>query len=152
MSLLNKNSDRKDIGESWEISDVEGDTSIVKNGDLQGNNLTLDNYITTEVSNKFRNQKVKVYVYIPEGTILNTDKSIRHYHRSDYSLYIPYNDQDHLYKLVEDELECLDCPVEGENGDSVDTDVVAHGHIMISEGNTDINIKVTEKPKDTINK
>ncbi|TYP96083.1 mannose-6-phosphate isomerase type 1 [Tenacibaculum adriaticum] len=39
MSLLNKNSDRKDIGESWEISDVEGDTSIVKNGDLQGNNL-----------------------------------------------------------------------------------------------------------------
>ncbi|WP_417350373.1 PspC domain-containing protein [Flavobacterium alkalisoli] len=141
------------VAEGGSISEArERAEKINYSFDLQGNNLTLDNCITTEVSNKFRNQKVKVYVYIPEGTIVNADKSIRHYHRSDYSLYIPYNDQDHLYKLVEDELECLDCPVEGENGDSVDTDVVAHGHIMISEGNTDINIKVTEKPKDTINK
>jgi mannose-6-phosphate isomerase len=38
-SLLNKKSDRKDIGESWEISDVEGDTSVVSNGNLKGQNL-----------------------------------------------------------------------------------------------------------------
>jgi mannose-6-phosphate isomerase len=38
-TLLNKQSKRKDIGESWEISDVEGDTSIVINGSLQGKNL-----------------------------------------------------------------------------------------------------------------
>ncbi len=38
-TLLNKKSNRKDIGESWEISDVEGDTSVVANGNLQGKNL-----------------------------------------------------------------------------------------------------------------
>lgn len=38
-TLLHKNSDRKNIGESWEISDVEGDTSIVANGILKGKNL-----------------------------------------------------------------------------------------------------------------
>jgi mannose-6-phosphate isomerase len=38
-SLLNKQSKRKDIGESWEISDVEGDTSMVTNGHLKGKNL-----------------------------------------------------------------------------------------------------------------
>jgi mannose-6-phosphate isomerase len=38
-TLLNKQSARKDIGESWEISDVEGDTSIVVNGELKGQNL-----------------------------------------------------------------------------------------------------------------
>ena len=38
-SLLNKQSKRKDIGESWEISDVEGDTSMVINGHLKGKNL-----------------------------------------------------------------------------------------------------------------
>tara|TARA_B100000795_G_scaffold269961_1_gene261394 strand:- start:5348 stop:6325 length:978 start_codon:yes stop_codon:yes gene_type:complete len=38
-TLLNKHSTRKDIGESWEISDVEGDTSIVVNGELKGQNL-----------------------------------------------------------------------------------------------------------------
>jgi mannose-6-phosphate isomerase len=39
MNLLHKNSDRKDIGESWEISDVEGDMSVVMNGILKGKNL-----------------------------------------------------------------------------------------------------------------
>ncbi|MDG2193928.1 MAG: mannose-6-phosphate isomerase [Polaribacter sp.] len=39
MTLLHKKSDRKDIGESWEISDVEGDTSVVATGNLKGKNL-----------------------------------------------------------------------------------------------------------------
>jgi mannose-6-phosphate isomerase len=39
MSLLHKKSDKNNIGESWEISDVKRDTSIVFNGKLQGRNL-----------------------------------------------------------------------------------------------------------------
>ena len=39
ITVLNKKSDRKDIGESWELSDVEGDTSVVANGKLKGENL-----------------------------------------------------------------------------------------------------------------
>ena len=38
-NLLHKKSTRNDIGESWEISDVEGDTSIVVNGKLAGKDL-----------------------------------------------------------------------------------------------------------------
>ncbi|MGJ8593359.1 MAG: type I phosphomannose isomerase catalytic subunit [Aquaticitalea sp.] len=38
-SLLNKDSNLPNIGESWEISDVEGDTSIVINGALEGQSL-----------------------------------------------------------------------------------------------------------------
>jgi mannose-6-phosphate isomerase len=38
-TFLHKNSNRNDIGESWEISDVEGDTSVVFNGFLKGKNL-----------------------------------------------------------------------------------------------------------------
>ena len=38
-TLLNKKSDLPNIGESWEISDVEGDTSIVSNGSLEGQSL-----------------------------------------------------------------------------------------------------------------
>lgn len=37
--LLGKKSDRNDIGESWEISDVENDTSVVSNGVLKGTDL-----------------------------------------------------------------------------------------------------------------
>ncbi|MDO5981527.1 type I phosphomannose isomerase catalytic subunit [Flavivirga spongiicola] len=38
-TILNKESDLPNIGESWEISDVEGDTSIVSNGSLAGHSL-----------------------------------------------------------------------------------------------------------------
>ncbi|MFL0352292.1 type I phosphomannose isomerase catalytic subunit [Xanthomarina sp. GH4-25] len=38
-TLLNKDCHLPNIGESWEISDVEGDTSIVANGDLENQSL-----------------------------------------------------------------------------------------------------------------
>ncbi len=38
-TILNKESDLPNIGESWELSDVEGDTSIVANGSLKGKSL-----------------------------------------------------------------------------------------------------------------
>ncbi|MDE1207506.1 type I phosphomannose isomerase catalytic subunit [Tenacibaculum larymnensis] len=37
--LLHKKSDGSNIGESWEISDVDGDESIVSNGNLKGRTL-----------------------------------------------------------------------------------------------------------------
>ena len=37
--ILNKQSNKPDVGESWEISDVKGDTSIVVNGKLKGQSL-----------------------------------------------------------------------------------------------------------------
>ncbi|CAM1365810.1 type I phosphomannose isomerase catalytic subunit [Tenacibaculum xiamenense] len=39
VSQLNKESKSNNVGESWEISDVEGDTSIVANGELVGKSL-----------------------------------------------------------------------------------------------------------------
>ena len=39
VSVFKKESSEKSIGESWEISDVEGDVSIVANGPLQGKSL-----------------------------------------------------------------------------------------------------------------
>ncbi len=39
MTRLHKKSNKKNIGESWEISDVEGDVSIVSNGVLRGKSL-----------------------------------------------------------------------------------------------------------------
>ena len=38
-TILNKSSDLSNIGESWEISDVEGNTSVVLNGNLKGQTL-----------------------------------------------------------------------------------------------------------------
>jgi len=54
MNLLSKKSHRKDIGESWEISDVKENTSIVANGNLKGIDLKqlIANYKGDLVGNK----------------------------------------------------------------------------------------------------
>ena len=54
--LLNKQSNKSNIGESWEISDVQGDTSIVSNGELVG--LSLQ-----ELISRFKGELVGENVY-----------------------------------------------------------------------------------------
>ncbi|MFK5879768.1 MAG: mannose-6-phosphate isomerase [Flavobacteriaceae bacterium] len=54
--LLNKQSDKNNIGESWEISDVDGETSVVSNGDLKGFSLK-------ELISKFKGDLVGEKVY-----------------------------------------------------------------------------------------
>ena len=44
-TFLNKESDAPNVGESWEISDVDNDTSIVSNGELKG--ATLKKLLST---------------------------------------------------------------------------------------------------------
>ena len=55
---LNKNSNKTNIGESWEISDVENDTSVVSNGALRGKNLKelIVEFKEELVGNKIFNQ------------------------------------------------------------------------------------------------
>lgn len=61
-SLLNKNIPNPTTGESWELSSIEGDVSIVKNGILKGKSLTdlLETYpseiLGTKVYEQFGNQ------------------------------------------------------------------------------------------------
>ncbi len=38
--------------------------------EFEGNTLTLDNYLITDLGNKFRNQEVEIYLYLPEGTVV----------------------------------------------------------------------------------
>lgn len=62
LKLLNKPSNSNQVGESWEISDVEGDTSIVTNGALKGKSLKklLETYTSDLIGNKnYKNFKTK---------------------------------------------------------------------------------------------
>ena len=54
MEVLHKESAKKNIGESWELSDVEGDISIVANGSLEGRTLKelIETYKEALVGNK----------------------------------------------------------------------------------------------------
>ncbi len=70
ITVLDKKSELKNIGESWEISDVKGDTSIVNNGALKGHSLKtlLETYKSDLVGKKnyelFKNKFPLLIKYI----------------------------------------------------------------------------------------
>lgn len=75
--VLNKKSQNPNIGESWEISDVEGDESIVAEGALQGNSLSslINHYKGDLLGNrnyaKFGNKFPILIKYIDAKTALS---------------------------------------------------------------------------------
>ena len=95
---------------------------------VQGNTLILDNFFTTELSNKYRNQEIKIYLYLPEGTLLAPDESVERFTRNyntNLTLFTDYQDEGNknfTYRVSKTELKCLNCPAKlyDENGDEIE--------------------------------
>jgi hypothetical protein len=86
-----------------------------------GNQLILDNYLLTDLKEKFRDQEIEITLFLPMGTLLKMDESMRHYDRTDgdYFLWNPdYTDA--VYKVESDKIKCQNCPNEGEEINSIE--------------------------------
>ncbi|WP_395065265.1 PspC domain-containing protein [Flavobacterium sp.] len=92
---------------------------------IVGNQLILDNYLLTEVANKFRNQSVELFLYLPKGTILKVDETVQNFDRSDDDFFnIHFSSGKYVYKVGESQVKCLNCPAdENEYGDVETEDV-----------------------------
>lgn len=103
---IRKNAD----GSSHDIAKDRAE-KINYNYEIKGNVLELNGYLTTDIDNKFRDQDVEVYLYLPEGTILYAEENTYSFHRN--SSY--YNDildngmEDHYLEITNNGVKCLDC-------------------------------------------
>ena len=81
------------------------------NYSLKNNQLHLNNYLHTDYENKFLGQNVTVVLNLPEGTIIDLNNNTRSFlnHRRSSNNIVTYNDASHLLKVIEDDIECLDC-------------------------------------------
>jgi len=105
---------------------------------VEGNTIILDDFLTTSMNNKYRDQEVWVTLYVPEGKTIQFDNEsvncIRMGTRNDRDMGrcdIP----DHIWMMGGDgELKCQDCPemMEDDNNDN---------HIIINGQGIDIDIK-----------
>jgi phage shock protein PspC (stress-responsive transcriptional regulator) len=90
---------------------------------IEGNHLILDNYLLTEVSNKFRDQEVEVFLYLPEGTLLKPDASVQNYDNSDDSFFnLHFSSDNYIYKVENSLIKCLNCPADENEYDDVEND------------------------------
>ncbi|MFS4457150.1 PspC domain-containing protein [Maribacter sp. 2304DJ31-5] len=111
------------------------------------NTLILNSFLTTDSNNKFKDQEVKVNLYVPVGTILNYEPGeVRSWvMRADTNTDIA-DLENHIWKMsASSELECLDCPENMMDEDD-------NNRIRINENGIDININDNgEKGKIKIN-
>jgi phage shock protein PspC (stress-responsive transcriptional regulator) len=80
---------------------------------IVGNQLIFDNYLITNLKNKFRDQEVEITLYLPEGTLLKPDDSMKNYDDTDadYFLWNPNSSND-VYKVENTKIRCINCPQE----------------------------------------
>jgi phage shock protein PspC (stress-responsive transcriptional regulator) len=77
---------------------------------IEGNQLILDNYLITNLKNKFRDQEIEITLYLPKGTLLKPDDSMKNYDRTDedYFLWNP-NSSNEIYRVEDNKVRCLNC-------------------------------------------
>ena len=107
---------------------------------VDGNEIMLDKYLTTETSNKARNQEVTITIYVPQGKTVYFDNSTSRYIGrgidNDQGFYRSGMAGQHWLMDDDGELQCLDCPE-----DTDDEDSNGNGKIIINEDGIDIDIK-----------
>ncbi len=107
---------------------------------VSGNEIALNDFLTTATSNKARQQEVRTTVYIPTGKVVTFDRSVRGHigrsTRNDHNLYRS-GIVDYIWSMGSDgELKCQNCPIDL-NDDGEDD----KGKIIINEDGVNIDLK-----------
>lgn len=117
---------------------------------FEGNKLILDNYFITDLKNKYRSQEVELYLYLPQGTILRPDSTVQRFDSSNNGFFnLHYSSEDYIYKVTKEQIKCLNCPIEENEYNDVETDATDDSVTSTVTISTDgIHIKETNKSEE----
>lgn len=104
--------------------------------------LILNDFLLTDVKNKFRNQEVIINLYVPEGLHFKTDSSVQQFDDSDNSFFnLHYSSSDYLYRVDSLKVKCTNCPPE----ENEDDDMQGGVSINVDEDSTSTQVSINEK-------
>ena len=118
---------------------------------IVGNQLILDNYLITELKDKFRDQKVEIKLYLPKGTFFKANSSVKNYDYSDNSFFnLHHSSDEYIYAVGDSQVKCLNCPYdenEFEDVDSEDLDSIETTTVSVKVAGKELIKTVTQKPR-----
>ncbi len=89
--------------------------------------LILNDFLLTDVKNKFRNQEVIINLYVPEGMHFMTDSSVQNFDESDNSFFNLHHSSDaYLYRVESNKVVCTNCPPEEDENEDTNGGVSIH--------------------------
>jgi phage shock protein PspC (stress-responsive transcriptional regulator) len=112
-----------------------------------GNQLILDNYLLTDLKNKYRDQEIEITLFVPQGLLLKPDASVQNYDRSDDEYFnLHYSSDNYIYKVENSQIKCLNCPADENEYNDVSNNA--------RDDNTDVTVTINNNgvsiEKDTI--
>ena len=86
--------------------------NITYNTSFLGNELFINSYLTANLRDHYRDQEVRVVLYLPEGATLYADENIASFHRSSdyYGNILSYGQEGKYLKIIENSTLCENCP------------------------------------------
>ena len=111
------------------------------------NKLFLNSFLTSDLNNKYRDQDVRVILYLPIGSTLYPDKNIEDFHHSSdfYGNILNYGEEGNYLKINDNSTSCENCPMEQMNSnseDSWDNEDEFDENINFEGGNSTDNVKI----------
>lgn len=105
---------------------------IKYNFTLNENQLIFDDYLLVDLKSKFRNQSVKVEVFIPENQVFYVEGNGSNYQ---YNIYVDGNTvrTNHFYVFEGSTYKCLDCITETEEKDEVKIKIINDTTLVVPE-------------------
>lgn len=90
---------------------------------FENNSLMLDGFFITDTSNKYRDQRVEITIYVPEGTVVYSDESATSYYsyNSDFAELTDRDYKAHYFRILKEKTQCLDCIDNEKNVEKVDS-------------------------------
>ena len=115
-----------------------------------GNQLLLDNYLITELKDKYRDQKVEIKLYLPKGTLFKVNSGVKNYDYSDNSFFnLHHSSEEYIYNVGDSQVKCLNCPSDENEFDDVENDTpqqVETTTVSVKVGGKEMIQTVTKKP------
>ncbi|MFI1772368.1 PspC domain-containing protein [Thalassobellus citreus] len=129
--------ERKADGSNYEKA-IQRAKAIDYNFELKNNVLYLSNFLTTNPENKFSDQEVDITLILPENSFVNFDNNTEHsiFYRTYSENIMSRQHVNHNLKILDNTIECLDCPVEKEEDFVIEVNTP---EVKINENGIEIN-------------
>jgi phage shock protein PspC (stress-responsive transcriptional regulator) len=76
---------------------------------ILGNKIILDNYLLTDIANKFRDQEIEITIFVPVGMHIKPDDSLENYDITDND-YFEWNvNENNIFKVENNKIVCTNC-------------------------------------------
>jgi len=100
----------------------------------------------TEVANKFRDQRVELFLYVPKGTLLKMDQNVQDFDDSNDEFFnLHYSSGDYIYKVGDAQVKCLNCPADENEHNDLEIQTEDVDAIQDTDSINSVSVKINGK-------